>query len=128
MMRKIQKKGRPVRPAWTAQAICASISNTPITGILAAPPRRRSIAWGRRQENNARSERPARRVANDVEEGLPTLLGHHLDGASERLRQLGRVLDPDAIAAGGGADFLEGGEVVEADEGRMIALRRLAAL
>ena len=40
MMMKIQKKGRPVRPAWTAQAICATSIKMPNKDIREAPQER----------------------------------------------------------------------------------------
>src|SRR5208282_6271241 len=38
----------------------------------------------------------------------------------------GRVLDPLAVATGGGADLVESGKFVKVDQGRLVAARRLA--
>jgi len=47
-------------------------------------------------------------------------------GAVERCRQGGRVLDPLAIAAGGGADLFERRQFVEVNQRRLVAARRFA--
>ena len=69
--------------------------------------------WVQRPGGLHSSQRSAGGVADHVEQGLAVLPGRHRDRAGQRRRQLGRVLDPLAVAARRGADLLEGGQRVE---------------
>jgi hypothetical protein len=65
-------------------------------------------------------------ATNDVEERLTLVDRDRVERAFKRTRQGCRILDPLAIAPGGGADLFEGRQFVEVDQRRLVAAHRLA--
>src|SRR5262245_6081417 len=65
--------------------------------------------------------RRSARAADDVQQRLPPLVVDYPEGALDRGGKLGGILDPFAVAAGGFADTLEGGKLVQLNESRVVA-------